>query len=323
MPTPSRTATPPRTTRTPAENCTVADARARGIRRYADLRRSAGRDSPRRRAPRLPRARNAQPRRSALSRMPGREPSAITQISATVRPGCPPHCAPRLPPPRTRATAEICTIADARARGIRNCADLRHTAAPMTHPHRARHPPLRRSPHQPGCPTPPQAQLRTSALSRMPGRQTSAIEQISATVQPGCPPRAATPPCTTRATADIYTVADARARGIRNYADLRSSAAQAPRPAAPGAGSAAHETRRNARTPHPNDRSGAEFVTFCGGRATDQATHPRALTDPARRACWRRRSGSSRRARAARRRPRRRRPSRAGATGWPTRAATR
>ncbi len=176
MPTPSRTATPPRTTRTPAENCTVADARARGIRRYADLRRSAGRDSPRRRAPRLPRARNAQPRRSALSRMPGREPSAITQISATVRPGCPPHCAPRLPPPRTRATAEICTIADARARGIRNCADLRHTAAPMTH--------LRPAPQ---LPRGRNAQPRTSARSRMPGRQASAITQISATVQHGCP----------------------------------------------------------------------------------------------------------------------------------------
>ena len=194
----------------------------------------------------------------------------------------PPHCSPDdPPPPRTatppwtkRATADICTIADARAPGIRNYADLRHGAARVPHPHRARHPPLRRSPHQPGCPTPPQAQLRTSALSRMPGRQTSAIEQISATVQPGCPPRAATPPCTTRATADIYTVADARARGIRNYADLRSSAAQAPRRARRGVG--------GARNPQKRANSAPERSFGCGVRDFLRRTRDRPGHAPAR-----------------------------------------
>ena len=191
MPTPSRTATPPRTTRTPAENCTVADARARGIRRYADLRRSAGRDSPRRRAPRLPRGRNAQPRTSARSRMPGRQASAITQISATVQHGCPTPTAPGI-----HRCEDLRTSPDVPPRRRHNCGHLHCRGCPG-----ARHPQLSRSPPQcspdarraPQLPRARRAQPRTSTLSRMPGREASVITQISAAAQPRhpAPPRPA------------------------------------------------------------------------------------------------------------------------------------
>ncbi len=187
--------------------------------------------------------------------MPRREASAITQISATVQPGCP--TPPRLPPAH-----------DTRNRGhlhYRGCQGARH-------PRSCRSPPRCCT----GAPPPPRPASAVAQISA-PARMSHPAAGITADIctvadarargirnyadprhNAARMPRTATPPRTTRTPAEICAIANARARAIRNYADLRSSAARAPRRARRGA-------RRRTKPAETREL-----------RVTDQATRTRA-----------------------------------------------